>query len=506
MKYFCKHNNRNETERHDCQFDSRIGYLSNFVIKNRYSLFLFFSTVTPLPAQVKQKPNIILILADDLGYGDLGCYGQKIIKTPNIDRMAAEGMLFTQHYAGCAVSAPSRSCLMTGQHTGHTFIRGNKEVSPEGQLPLPMNTFTIAKMLKQAGYITGAFGKWGLGYPGSEGDPNNQGFDEFYGYNCQRMSHNYYPYHLWHNQTKVILDGNLGTNNGQYAQDLIHQQAIRFIQDNKNNTFFAFLPYVLPHAELISPDDSIFAEYKNLPPGKSYKGIDGGQANTNGGYSSCSAPHVAYAAMVTRLDTYVGEVMAELKRLGLDRNTLVIFTSDNGPHREGGNDPDFFDSYGSLRGIKRDLYEGGIREPMIAWWPGKINANVKSDLISAFWDLMPTFKQLTGIKLPIKTDGISILPTLISEKGQMYHKYLYWEFHEDGGKIAVRFGKWKGIKLNFNIHPEAPMLLFDLEKDIHEDNNVASQNPNIVNVIDSFMKKARTESSIFKFGVEDKIQ
>lgn len=461
-----------------------------------------FLIIAPAIAQTKEKPNIIYILADDMGYGDPGCYGQKIIKTPNIDRLAAEGMLFTQHYAGCAVSAPSRSSLMTGLHTGHTFIRGNKEVQPEGQYPLPKNTFTIAKMLKQAGYVTGAFGKWGLGYPGSEGDPNNQGFDEFYGYNCQRLAHNYYPYYLWHNQTKVMLDGNRGMNKEQYAQDLIHQQALKFIQDNRNHTFFAYLPYVLPHAELTSPDDSIFTEYKNLPPGKPYHGADSGKAYKNGGYCSCSDPHADYAAMVTRLDTYVGEVMTELKRLGLDKNTIVIFSSDNGPHREGGNDPDFFDSYGPLRGIKRDLYEGGIREPMIARWPGKIKAGAKTDLISAFWDIMPTFRQLAGIKTPVKTDGISMLPTLLSEKGQKHHKYLYWEFHEDGGKMAVRMGKWKGIKLNYDKHPEAPMLLFDLENDIHEDNNVAAQHPDIVKQINEIMKKSHVPSTIFKFSSE----
>lgn len=461
-----------------------------------------FLIIAPAIAQTKEKPNIIYILADDMGYGDPGCYGQKIIKTPNIDRLAAEGMLFTQHYAGCAVSAPSRSSLMTGLHTGHTFIRGNKEVQPEGQYPLPKNTFTIAKMLKQAGYVTGAFGKWGLGYPGSEGDPNNQGFDEFYGYNCQRLAHNYYPYYLWHNQTKVMLDGNRGMNKEQYAQDLIHQQALKFIQDNRNHTFFAYLPYVLPHAELTSPDDSIFTEYKNLPPGKPYHGADSGKAYKNGGYCSCSDPHADYAAMVTRLDTYVGEVMTELKRLGLDKNTIVIFSSDNGPHREGGNDPDFFDSYGPLRGIKRDLYEGGIREPMIARWPGKIKAGAKTDLISAFWDIMPTFRQLAGIKTPVKTDGISMLPTLLSEKGQKHHRYLYWEFHEDGGKMAVRMGKWKGIKLNYDKHPEAPMLLFDLENDIHEDNNVAAQHPDIVKQINEIMKKSHVPSTIFKFSSE----
>jgi len=449
------------------------------------------------------QPNIVYILADDLGYGDIGCYGQKIIQTPNIDKLANEGMLFTQHYAGCTVSAPSRSSLMTGLHTGHTFIRGNKEYGAEGQYPLPGNTFTVAKMLKEEGYATGAFGKWGLGSPGSEGDPTNLGFDEFYGYNSQMLAHNYYPYYLYHNKEKVILEGNAGNKKEQYAQDLIHQEAIHFIRQNAAKKFFLFLPYVLPHAELTSPDDSIRDIYKGrIVETKPYKGVEAGKGYKAGGYGSSMNPHTDFAAMISRLDAYVGDVVSELKRLGLDKKTIVVFTSDNGPHREGGADPDFFNSYGPLRGVKRDMFEGGIRVPMIVSWPGKIKVGSKSDHVSAFWDMMPTFKELAGIKSTFKTDGISLVPTLLSQNNQKSHKYLYWEFHEAGGKIAVRKGNWKGIKLNYGKNPNATMLLYDLSADIHEDHNLADKYPKVVAELEAIVLKARTKSEIFNFGLE----
>ena len=463
---------------------------------------------SPVVAQDKKsQPNIVYILADDLGYGDLGCYGQKIIKTPNIDKLASQGMLFTQHYAGCTVSAPSRCSLLTGLHTGHTFIRGNKDpvssksIQTEGQYPLPENTFTIAKMLKEAGYITGAFGKWGLGSPGSTGDPNRQGFDKFYGYNCQGLAHNYYPFHLWDNQIKVMLDGNVGEKREQYAPDLIQNEAIHFLNENKSKKFFMYLAYTLPHAELTSPDDSIYAMYnRKIETGKPYiENLKQGGGFKNGSYCTSLNPHADFAAMITRLDAYVGQVVNELKKLGLDKNTLIIFTSDNGPHREGGGDPDFFDSYGPLRGIKRDVYEGGIRVPMIASFPGKIKKGSKSNYMSAFWDIMPTFKELSNSKAAIETDGISILPTLFSKNNQKEHKYLYWEFHENGGKIAVRMGKWKGIKLNYGKNPTADMLLFDLSTDIHEDNNIAAKNPKIVEELENIIKSARVNSEVFKF-------
>ena len=385
----------------------------------------------------KQKPNIIYILADDLGYGDLSCYGQKHFQTPNIDKMAREGMLFTRHYAGCTVCAPSRSSLMTGLTTGHTPVRGNLEMTEEGQWPLPANTITIPKLLKEAGYVTGAFGKWGLGYPGSEGDPNKQGFDEFYGFNCQRMAHNYYPDHLWDNQKKETLQGNTGNKFEQYAPELIHKRALQFMERNRDKPFFMYYPTTIPHAELMVPKEYLEKYRGKFPPEKQFQGTDfGGKNFRQGPYGSQPETHAAFAAMVTLLDEKVGEIFAKLKELGLEKNTIVLFSSDNGPHLEGGADPDYFDSNGPLKGYKRDLYEGGIREPMIAWWPGKIKEGSTSDHISAFWDVMPTLNEIAGIKSSGKIDGISFLPTLLGKEGQKNHETLYWEFHELNGGQA----------------------------------------------------------------------
>jgi arylsulfatase A len=454
---------------------------------------------TAFGAAPSRRPNIVYIVADDLGYGDLGCYGQKTIRTPNLDQMAKEGMRFTQHYSGSTVCAPSRSSLMTGQHTGHTPIRGNKEVRPEGQSPMPADTVTVAKVLKKAGYTTGAFGKWGLGYPGSEGDPTNQGFDEFYGYNCQRIAHNYYPYSLWHNKDKVMLPGNEGTKTGQYGPDLIQKQTLEFIEQNQDKTFLLFVPHVIPHAELFVPDDDIVRSYRGKFDETPYEGIDDGPQYKDGGYGSVKTPKANFAAMVTRLDKHVGEIIHKLKECGIDDNTIVMFTSDNGPHAEGGANPDYFDSNGPLRGQKRDLYEGGIRVPMIARWPGKIAAGTETDHISAFWDVMPTFAELANADLPKNIDGISFMPALLG-KEQAEHEYLYWEFHERGGKQAVRKGKWKAIRLGVQENPDAPLELYDLEKDLQETNNIAADHPKIVSKMVDIMKNARTDSEIFKFG------
>ncbi len=445
------------------------------------------------------RPNIIYIVADDLGYGDPGCYGQKLIATPNIDRMAAEGMLFTQHYAGCTVSAPSRSSLMTGLHTGHTPIRGNLEHKPEGQKPLPADTYTIAEMLRDAGYATGCFGKWGLGYPGSEGAPENQGFDEFYGYNCQRMAHNYYPYRLWHNGDTVWLAANAGAGRGDYSQDLIQRKALDFIGAKRDKPFFAMLTYVIPHAELVNPDDSIMASYRDRFPETPYEGVDSGPSFKLGGYCSTPHPRADFAAMVTRLDAYVGEVLALLKDSGLDRNTIVLFTSDNGPHREGGADPDFFRSYGPLRGVKRDLYEGGIRVPLIVRYPAVVERGAVSDLPCAFWDAMPTLATLAGAVVPA-TDGISIWPTLAGKTGeQQQHSHFFWEFHEEGGKMAVRKGNWKGVLLDINDPAKMRMELYDLSDDLHEDHDVAASNPGIVADMWRIMCDEHTPSPQFPF-------
>ena len=452
-------------------------------------------------ASSDQKPNIIYILADDLGYGDLSCYGQKNFQTPNLDRLAQEGMMFTQHYSGSTVCAPSRSSLMTGLTTGHTFIRGNKEWKPEGQYPLSAESYTIAEMLKEAGYVTGAFGKWGLGYPGSEGDPNMQGFDVFYGYNCQRIGHNYYPYHMWSNQEKVILEGNAGRKTETYGPDDIHVQAMNFMETNKDKPFFMYYPSIIPHAELFAPEEYMEKYRGKFEPEKSYKGIDDGPNYKVGGYGSQPESHAAFAAMINYLDDEVGIILAKLKELNIADHTLIIFTSDNGPHMEGGADPEYFDSNGALRGFKRDLYEGGIRVPMIAWWPGKIKAGTTSNHISAFWDVMPTLAEIIGVSAPENIDGISFLPTLLGQEGQQkQHDYLYWEFHERKGRQAVRKGDWKAVRYNAKIG-DRPTELYNLAEDIGEENNLAGQHPELVKEMEEIMKNARTESEIFKFPV-----
>ena len=447
------------------------------------------------------RPNIVYILADDLGYGDLGCYGQQKIKTPNIDRLASQGMLFTQHYAGCTVSAPSRCSLMTGYHTGHTQIRGNREYGKEGEYPIAADTYTLGKMLKAEGYATGCFGKWGLGSPGSEGDPNKQGFDAFFGYNSQLLAHNYYPDHLWDNQKELLLPENEGDKRGAYSADLIHEKALQFIRAHRDKPFFAYLAYTLPHAELISPADSILAMY-HFDPEKPWKGTDTGPYFRKGGYCTSVTPHADFASMVTRLDAYVGQVMQTLQELGIADNTILIFTSDNGPHQEGGGDPAFFRSWGPLRGIKRDMWEGGIRVPMIVQWPGKVKAGSRTDQVCAFWDVMPTFAEITGASVPRDIDGISFLPTLLGQPGQKQHDYLYWEFHEMGGRIAVRMGNWKGIKLNYGKSPDAPMLVYDLSTDLHEDHDIARDHPEVVRELEELIGKARVKSALFDFGRE----
>ena len=443
------------------------------------------------------KPNIVFILADDLGYGDLSCYGQQKFTTPNIDKLAASGMRFTQFYAGTSVCAPSRSSLLSGLHTGHSFIGGNKEIYPEGQEPIADSVYTIAENLKRAGYVTGAFGKWGLGFVGTEGDPVKQGFDFFYGYNCQRQSHRYYPGHLWRNDAKEILKGNDELKHQvTYAPDLIQQEALSFIDAQKDHPFFLFLPYILPHAELVVPRDSIFTRFENKFSETVYKGQDYGDSATAMGYVSQAKPHATFAAMVTRLDLYVGQVMQKLKTLGLDKNTLVIFSSDNGPHNEGGADPAFFNGSGGLRGIKRDLYEGGIRVPFIASFPGKIKAGSSNDHIGAFWDLFPTFSGVAGIKNNIHTDGISFWPALSGQGSQPGHAYLYWEFHEMGGRQAVRQGKWKGIKLK--VKTTSPVFeLYDLEQDKAETTNLAARYPEVVKKLSKLIETAHQENSTF---------
>ncbi len=455
--------------------------------------------------RAQDKPNIIFILADDLGYGDVGFNGQELIQTPHIDLLAKEGRVYDTFYAGSTVCAPSRSSLISGQHTGHTFIRGNKGGEPEGQFPIADSVVTLAEVLQDRGYKTGAFGKWGLGPVGSSGDPNRQGFDKFYGYNCQSLAHRYYPEHLWDNGQKVLLTENKNLQEQkQYAPDLIHEQTINFIRENQHDPFFLFLPYILPHAELIVPDDSLFNYYKGKFEETPFVGKDYGDNAAPGGYASQRYPRAAFAAMVGRLDRYVGDVLETLETLGLDSNTIIIFTSDNGPHVEGGADPDYFNSSGGLRGVKRDLYEGGIRVPFVVRWPAQITASSKGTFVGAFWDILPTLADITGASTPQNLDGVSFKNSLLGhEAEQKQHDYLYWEFHEQGGKQAVRWKNWKGIKLNAKSDDEDLFELYDLSGDVSEKYNIAEKYPDIARKILGFMEEAHQESDIFPFEQDE---
>ncbi len=423
------------------------------------------------------KPNIIFILADDLGYGDLGCYGQQMIRTPHLDRMAAEGLRFTQCYAGSTVCAPSRCALMLGRHTGHCFVRGNDRV------PLRPTDVTVAEVLKTAGYTTALIGKWGLGEPETTGHPLQQGFDDFFGYTDQVHAHNYYPEFLWRNTNRVALRNEVApewqgklpgvaVRRAEYSHDLFVADALRFVEENRDKPFFLYLALTIPHANneagkegMEVPELGEFAE-KDWP-----------------------APEKGKAAMIARMDRDIGTLLAKLKQLGIDERTVVFFTSDNGPHREGGVDPAFFRSSGELRGIKRDLYEGGIRVPMIARWPAKITPGV-SDQVWTFWDFLPTAAELAGAAVPEDLDGISVVPTLLGRPGQKQHEFLYWEFHERGTQQAVRMGDWKAVRLS----PDAPLQLYQLSKDLAEQNNIASDHPQVVAKIEAYLKTARTES------------
>lgn len=449
------------------------------------------------------RPNIIYILADDLGYGDLGFLGQTKFPTPNIDALASQGRFYTQHYSGSPVSAPSRSCLVTGLHTGHTPIRGNKEMPVEGQQPLPEGIYTIFTLLGDSGYRTGVFGKWGLGAPGTEGAPENQGVDEFFGYNCQRLAHSYFPSHLWHNSRKIILEGNAGSAEGEYAPYLIHNQALSFIRENKDRPFFLWYTTTIPHAELRLPQEEIdkFTGRDELQPEKSYSGCDGGPMYKNGGYGSQKYAHAAYAAMVSVLDRQVGEICAELESLGIAENTIVVFTSDNGAHCEGGADPYFFDSNGPYRGLKRDVYEGGIRTPFIVKWPARIAPGTTSEHISAFWDFLPTVSEIVGTDVPVPVDGISFLADMTGAGNQMEHDFLYWEFHEAGGRQAVRQGDWKAVRND--LEHGGRIELYNLATDPGENEDLSEVFPEMVSRLDSLMKSSRTPSELFPFVIPD---
>lgn len=449
--------------------------------------------VASLSGQSKQTPNVVFILADDLGYGDIACYGQKLIETPHIDALAQSGMKFTDFYAGCSVSAPSRASLMTGYHTGHTKIRGNKEIQPEGQEPMA-SLPTLATLFRQAGYRTGIFGKWGLGYPGSGSEPLDRDFDSFYGYNCQRESHLYYPKHLWHNREKVLFPENNEDARQTYAPKVIQASGLNFIEQSvqEGKPFFAMMTYTLPHAELNLPHEDLYHKYEKRLTPKPWN-------PSWAGYPATPNAHASFAAMVEQLDRYVGELRNKLKELGVDDNTLIIFTSDNGPHIEGGADPIYFGSSGPLRGTKRDLYEGGIRVPMIAVWPGHIPEGVSNSGVGAFWDFHKTFATL--LKQRSHTDGIDLLPTLTRAKALPRERAMYWEFHEEGGRMAIRRGKWKLVKLG--IDTDSPTTeLYDLSRDLGEQHNLAGKYPKQVRRLEAQMLQMRTPSTIFPFRSE----
>ena len=434
--------------------------------------------VSPGAASPARKPNIIFILADDLGYGDLGCYGQKQILTPNLDRLAAEGVRFTQAYSGSTVCAPSRCCLMTGLNTGHACVRGNTEVQPEGQMPLPPGTVTVAGALKAAGYATGLIGKWGLGGPGSTGEPNRQGFDYAFGYLCQRMAYNYYPAYLWRNGEKVLLPNEVAkgvaTKKVQYSHDLLAEEALAFVERNAAQPFFLYLAFTIPHA-----NNAAGRQGMEVPSAEPYAD------------KPWPEPQKNHAAMITRMDRDVGRLLLALERLNLDQDTLVFFASDNGPHREGGADPDFFDSGGPLRGVKRDLYEGGIRVPMLARWPGHIKAAAVSDHVWAFWDFLPTACQVAGVEPPKGIDGVSVLAALLG-RPQVGHEHLYWEFHEGGFHQAVRMGDWKAVR-----RAGGATEVYDLGKDVGEAKNLAAARPDLVAKAEDLFRTARTDSPQF---------
>jgi arylsulfatase A-like enzyme len=475
------------------EFLRRVGSVAGSVAAS--SLFTGCATVTPEAEPKRRKPNIIFVLADDLGYGDLRCYGQKEIQTPNLDRMADEGMLFRQHYAGSTVCAPSRCVLMTGQHTGHCTVRSN---SPG---LMKRDDKTVAEILKYAGYTTGVIGKWGVGHP-PPGDPARNGFDYFFGYLSMVHAHNYYPEFLWRNERKVKLRniveytksgyakgvGGVSTNKLDYSHDLLTEAALAFVDRNRDKPFFLYLPYTIPHA-----NNQAGHEGMEVPDYGIYKNKDWPE------------PEKGKAAMITRMDRDVGKLLGKLDELGIAEDTLVMFSSDNGPHKEGGADPSFLNSSGPLRGIKRDLYEGGIRVPLVARWRGRIMPGSVSDHVSAFWDFLPTCVELADLMLPEGIDGISMVPTLMGHpERQRKHEFLYWEFHERGGKQAVRMGDFKAVRLNVRKDPDGPLELYNLKNDMGEEHNIAAEHPDLIAKIEAYLKTARTDSLKWPIGRKPK--
>ena len=477
----------------------------------------------------KKNPNIVLIVADDLGYGELGCYGQQYIRTPHIDNLAENGLKFTQHYSGSPVCAPSRCVLLTGKHTGHAFIRGNDEWGErgdvwsfekmledpklEGQRPLPSDEVTLPELLKKAGYTTACIGKWGLGPAFSEGSPNKQGFDTFFGYICQRWAHTYYPPFLWENEERYPLDNKfvpLGTTIpegadpndpesysdfrlNEYAPALMAEKALDFMEKSKNHPFFLYFPTTIPHVSLQAPK-----KYVDM-----YRSVFGDEEPYAGGYYfPCQYPRATYAGMITHLDDQVGQIVQKLKQIGEYENTLIIFTSDNGPTYTGGADTPFFNSagiFGEEQGRSKGFtYEGGIRIPMIASWPGIIKPGTHTDHISAFWDMLPTLCELSGAKAPEDTDGLSLVPVLTGKGKRKFHDFLYWEFPAYNGQQAVRTGPWKGIRKDI-FDGNMKIELYNLEKDPNEQNDVSDKYPEVVRRIERIMKQQHIPSEIERF-------
>ena len=443
---------------------------------------VFLLAAVLLPRAQTPKPNILFIHADDLGYGDLSVYGQQKFQTPSLDRLASGGIRFTSYYAGSTVCAPSRSALMTGLHTGHTWIRGNTSGNT-----LRDEDRTVAMVLRDAGYRTALIGKWGLGESEAPGRPDRKGFEHYFGYLSQTHAHRQFTDHLYGDGKRVEVA------NGEYSNDLFTRDTMAFIEKSDSRPFFVYLNYTVPHAELRVPDDSI-APFKDKFPEKPFVNATAdakltGPDEPSLGYRSQPAPHAAFAAMITRMDRDIGRLVELLRTRGLSERTLVIFTSDNGPHKEGGADPEFFNSSGGLRGIKRDMYEGGIRVPMIASWPGVIPAGGTSDYAAAHWDWLPTFTELAGLPAPKGLDGVSILRALRGQ-AQPAHEFMYWEFHERGFQQAVRMGDWKAVRLA----KDKPLELYDLSADLKETTDVAAKHPEVVAKIEKYLASARTES------------
>ena len=440
---------------------------------------------TSLQERERPRPNILLIQADDLGYGDLSTYGQSNFQTPNLDRLARQGIRFTQYYAGSTVCAPSRAALMTGLHTGHGWIRGN------GEFPLRDEDVTVAMALRDAGYRTAVIGKWGLGRAGTSGQPDRKGFAYSFGFLDHRHAHRQYTDYVYRDGQRVATDVN-----GDYVNDLFTREATAFIDRDDKRPFFVYLNYTVPHAELRVPADSLAAfrgkfqetAFVNEKADARPTGFE----DASLGYRSQPAPRAAFVAMVTRLDRDIGRLIDLLRARGIDDRTLVLFTSDNGPHREGGADPAFFNSSGGLRGIKRDLYEGGIRVPLIARWTGTIPAGRASPHVWAHWDMFPTLAELADAPAPSGLDGISMTRALRGES-QPTHEFLYWEFHERGFQQAVRTGRWKGVRLE----KDGPLELYDLDADAAEQHNVAAAQPEVVARVTKYLRTARTDSNLW---------